>query len=160
LDETKPEVPIFLSRTRSPKETRRGPGRQPHQVVARPPLGRAATWCGPLGRPPTSPFRLYIAPDAKTLNQSASTHELQPPKATFLPPPWIPSPWGRAPKKPWRKGAKGRRSPMMPAAGKELPAPPPCAPRCPLHRLHRHLHHQLLLVYSGSSSHTPLYRPM
>ena len=36
LDETKPEVPILLSRTRSPKETRSGPGRQPHQVVARP----------------------------------------------------------------------------------------------------------------------------
>jgi hypothetical protein len=69
---------------------------------------------------------------------------------------------GRTPKKPWRKGAKGRRSPMKPAAGKELPAllPPPCASRCPLHHLHRHLHHQLLLVYSGSSSHTPLYCPI
>jgi hypothetical protein len=72
---------------------------------------------------------------------------------------------GRAPKKPWRKGAKGQCSPMKPAVGKELPAPSPapplpCASRCPLHRLHRHIHHQLLLVYSGSSSHTPLYRPM
>ena len=28
------------------------------------------------------------------------------------------------------------------------------------HRLHRHLHHQFLLVYSGSSSHTPLYPSM
>jgi hypothetical protein len=39
---------------------------------------------------------------------------------------------------------------MMPAAGKELAAPPPlCASRCPLHLLHRHIHHELLLVYSG-----------
>jgi hypothetical protein len=60
-----------------------------------------------------------------------------------------------------KEAAKGRPSPMMPAAGKELPAPPPpCVSRCPLHRLHWHLHHQLLLVYSGSSSHTPLYRPI
>ena len=30
----------------------------------------------------------------------------------------------------------------------------------PLRRLHRHLHHQLFLVFSGSSTHKPLYRPM
>jgi hypothetical protein len=85
-------------------------------------------------------------------------------KSHVLPPPWIPSPWGRAPKKPWRKRAKGRLFPMMLAAGKEFGAPPPlsppCTSRCPLHCLHCHFHHQLLLVYSGLSSHTPLYRPM
>jgi hypothetical protein len=48
--------------------------------------GRTMPWCGPtpghawllcgsLGRPPTSPFRLYIAPDAKTLEEEASIHE-------------------------------------------------------------------------------------
>ena len=51
----------------------------------------------------------------------SSTHEFQPPEATFLPPPWIPSPWGRAPKKPWRREAKGRRSPMMTGGGEATP---------------------------------------
>ena len=36
---------------------------------------RATTRCGPPGSPPTSPFRLYIAPDAKTLKELASIHE-------------------------------------------------------------------------------------
>jgi hypothetical protein len=35
LDETKLKVPIFLSRTRSPKGRRRRAGRQPHQRVER-----------------------------------------------------------------------------------------------------------------------------
>jgi hypothetical protein len=34
LDETKPEVPIFLLRTRSPKGRRRRAGRRPHHRVA------------------------------------------------------------------------------------------------------------------------------
>ena len=38
LDETKAKVPIFLSRTWSPKETRRGPRRRPHHVATRPHL--------------------------------------------------------------------------------------------------------------------------
>jgi hypothetical protein len=37
--------------------------------------GCAWLWCGPLGRPLTSPFCLYIAPDVKTLKQSASIHK-------------------------------------------------------------------------------------
>ena len=43
--------------------------------MAAPPLGRAAIWCGPLGRPPTSPFRLYIHFLGKTLSTQASIHE-------------------------------------------------------------------------------------
>ena len=35
--------------------------------------------------------------------------------------PMDPISMGRAPKKPWRREAKGRRSPMMPAAGKDSP---------------------------------------
>jgi hypothetical protein len=66
---------------------------------------------------------------------------------------------GGAPMKPWRNGAKGRCSPMMPAAG-ESPAPPPAPLAAHLRHLHRYLRHQLLLLCSGSSSHTPLYRPM
>jgi hypothetical protein len=64
-----------------------------------------------------------------------------------------------------KEGGYGAALPYKPATGKELPAsppplPPPCASRCPPHRLHRQLHHQILLVYSGSSSHTRLYRTM
>jgi hypothetical protein len=51
-----------------------GPGGS-HTTWWRPPSGRASVWCGPLGRPPTSPFRLYIALDAKTLKESVSVHE-------------------------------------------------------------------------------------
>jgi hypothetical protein len=75
--------------------------------------------------------------------------------------PWILSPWGRASMKPWRKGAKGCAPPWCRRRGRS----PPC--RCchaaaaralaaPLHHLYRYLHH----ICSGSSSHTPLYRPM
>jgi hypothetical protein len=92
-----------------------------------------------------------------------STHEFAATRATFSPLPWILSLWGRDPMKPWMKGAKGRRSPMMPAVG-ESPAPAPPSLPAPLaahlRHLHRYLHHQLLLLCSGSSSHTPLYRPM
>ena len=48
LDETKSQGPIFLSRTRSPKERRRGAPRRPHHVVARvPPLARRHVVRGP-----------------------------------------------------------------------------------------------------------------
>jgi hypothetical protein len=40
-----------------------------------PPTGHATRWCGPLVRPLTSPFCLYIASDTKTLNELASIHE-------------------------------------------------------------------------------------
>jgi hypothetical protein len=74
LDGTKLEVPILLSCTRSPKKIWRRAPRQPHHVVART-SGRAWPWCGPLGRPPTSLFRLYIASDVKTVNSQASINE-------------------------------------------------------------------------------------
>jgi hypothetical protein len=76
LDKTKPEVPIFSTRRQSPKQRRRRARRRPHHRVAHPPpSGRATMLCGPLGCPLTSPFRLYIAFDAKTLKESASIHE-------------------------------------------------------------------------------------
>ena len=74
LDETKTQGSIFLTRTRSPKETRKGPRRQAHHVAA-PPLCRTMAWCGPLGRPSTSPFRLYICFIGKPLNTRASIHD-------------------------------------------------------------------------------------
>jgi hypothetical protein len=59
-----------------------------------------------------------------------------------------------------KEGAKGQRTPMMPAAGESLAPSLPAPLAAHLRHLHRYLHHQLLLLYSGSSSHTPLYRPM
>jgi hypothetical protein len=58
LDETKVEVPIYLTRRRSPKERRRGARGQPHHKVARatPWPRHQVVWTPDL--PLTSPFRL------------------------------------------------------------------------------------------------------
>jgi hypothetical protein len=74
--------------------------------------------------------RLYKGRNPSSVGDT-STHKFVATRATFSPPPWIPSPWGRAPMKPWSKGAKGRRFPMIPAAGKESPAPSPAPPPLP-----------------------------
>jgi hypothetical protein len=37
--------------------------------------GHATLWCGPLVHPLTSPFRLYIPSEAKTLNSTVSIHK-------------------------------------------------------------------------------------
>jgi hypothetical protein len=67
LDETKAEVPNYLTRRRSPKESRRRTRGQPHPRVARPSLGPRHQGCDRLVHPLTSPFRLYILLDKKTL---------------------------------------------------------------------------------------------
>jgi hypothetical protein len=67
LDETKAEVPDYLTRRRSPKESRRWTKGQPHQVVAGPPLGRATRGCDRLVHLLASPFRLFNPLDGKTL---------------------------------------------------------------------------------------------
>jgi hypothetical protein len=59
-----------------------------------------------------------------------------------------------------KEGAKGQRSPMIPAARESLTPPLPAPLAAHLRHLYRYLHHQLLLLCSGSSSHTPLYHPM
>jgi hypothetical protein len=74
LDETKAKVPIFMTHSRSPKGRRSRATRWPHLVVVWPP-GHAAPWCGPLGRPPSSPFCLYVHILGKTLKTRASIHE-------------------------------------------------------------------------------------
>jgi hypothetical protein len=52
--------------TESKAETEGG-REQPRHRVARATPGRATRWCGPLVHPLTSPFRLYILLDEKTL---------------------------------------------------------------------------------------------
>jgi hypothetical protein len=75
LDEMKPEVPILLSRRRSPKGRWRRAGRRPHHRVARSHLWprHHMVWA------PWAPSDLALPPiyclHAKTLNQSASIHE-------------------------------------------------------------------------------------
>jgi hypothetical protein len=51
----------------SPKQRRRGARGQPHHAMAWATPGHARLWCGPLVHPLTSPFRIYILLDEKTL---------------------------------------------------------------------------------------------
>jgi hypothetical protein len=58
LDETKAEVPNYLTRRRSPKESRRRTKGQPHQVVA-----RATPWpCHQVVSPPGPPPDIALPP--------------------------------------------------------------------------------------------------
>ena len=63
---SKPRGLFFHEASRSPKERRRGATRGPHPRAARPPLGRAALWCGAPVPPLDLPFRLQIASVTKT----------------------------------------------------------------------------------------------
>jgi hypothetical protein len=67
LDETKAEVPNYLTWRRSPKESRRRTRGQPHLLVARPRDGPRHQGCDRLVHPLTSPFCLYVLLDEKTL---------------------------------------------------------------------------------------------
>jgi hypothetical protein len=57
----------FPDTRRSPKQRWRGAKGRPHHAMARATPGCARLWCGPLVHPLTSPFRLYILLDEKTL---------------------------------------------------------------------------------------------
>ena len=63
-----------VTKTESKGETEKSREAATPPLGAGPP-GHACLWCGPLGRPPTSPFRLYIAFVVKTLRTEASIHE-------------------------------------------------------------------------------------
>jgi hypothetical protein len=75
LDETKVKFPFFWHKD----GVQRGDGDEPgggHTMPWHGPTsGRAWLWCGPLGCPSTSPFRLYNAFDVKTLKKEVSIHE-------------------------------------------------------------------------------------
>ena len=58
---SKPRGLFSHEASRSPKERRRGATEGPHPRAARPPLGRAALWCGAPVPPLDLPFRLQIA---------------------------------------------------------------------------------------------------
>ena len=57
----------------------RGDGEEPGRLHTPPrrdqKWGRALGWCGPLGWPPTPPFRQFISPVWKTLNTRVIFHE-------------------------------------------------------------------------------------
>jgi hypothetical protein len=85
LDETKAGVPNYLTRRRSPKESRRQTRGRPHLLVARAPLGRATRGCDRLVHPLTSPFRLFNPLDGKTLRARTlfqKTYYTPPPSST------------------------------------------------------------------------------
>jgi hypothetical protein len=65
LDKTKAEVPNYLTRRRSPKESRRRTRGRPHLLVARD--RRATRGCDRLVHPLTLPFRLFNPLNGKTL---------------------------------------------------------------------------------------------
>jgi hypothetical protein len=75
LDKTKAKLPIFPDTRQGPKQRWRRALKWPHHLVAPPPSGHARVWCGPLGHPLTSPFRLYNPFDAKNLNHPAFVQE-------------------------------------------------------------------------------------
>ena len=59
LDETWTKPPIFPTRTRSPKERRRGATRQPHHGAARAPLPRRGVVWGPRASPAAALSPIY-----------------------------------------------------------------------------------------------------
>jgi hypothetical protein len=67
LDETKAEVPNYLTRRQSPKESRRRTRGQPHPMVARARARLLHQGCDCLVHPQTSPFHLFNPLDGKTL---------------------------------------------------------------------------------------------
>jgi hypothetical protein len=75
LDEIKAKVPIFLTRRRSPKGRRRWARRRPHHAMALAHLWSCLAMVWAPRAPTNIAFHLYIASDAKTINQSASIHE-------------------------------------------------------------------------------------
>jgi hypothetical protein len=63
----KPKFLFFPTRDRVQSRDRGGPQGSRTIGWRGPPPGRATRWCGPLVHPLTSPFRLYILLDKKTL---------------------------------------------------------------------------------------------
>jgi hypothetical protein len=75
---------FFRHETASKAEMEEARG-QPRHRVARVTPGRATRWCGPIVHPLTSPFRLYILLDEKTLRASTlfqKTYCKPPPSST------------------------------------------------------------------------------
>jgi hypothetical protein len=117
LDETKPEVPIFLTRKRSPKGIRRRAGRWPHHKVA-----RAHLWpCHHMVWAPRAPTNLALP--------SIYCPRRENPKSIGLHPRKVPE------RRRHRRQVSGDRSlcsSTLPGRG--------ISPQNHLHQLHCHLH--------------------
>ena len=75
LDGTKAEDHILPANTEDREgveETQQGGHTHPRRGLG---LARAWAWCGPPGRPPTSPLCLFIPRHGKTLSTRAQFHE-------------------------------------------------------------------------------------
>ena len=67
---------LFSQNTDGARRTSKVEARGPHTIRRRGlGGGRAALWCGPLGRPPTPSFGLYIAFDLKTHGEKSKSPE-------------------------------------------------------------------------------------
>ena len=75
LDETKAKSPYFYDTHQESEGDPKGARGAATPGGGAGPLGRTATWCGPLGHPLTSLFRLFIPFLGKTLKTQASIHE-------------------------------------------------------------------------------------
>ena len=86
LHETKTEVPIFPTRTRSPKERRRGATRWPNHLAARPHLlpRQPVVWA-PRGSADIAPSPIYSPrrENPKRPSLSSRTYSLPPPSSTL-----------------------------------------------------------------------------
>ena len=86
LHETKGQVPIFPTRTRSPKEKRRGARRWPNHRLARQwaPPRRLVVWA-PRGSADIAPSPIYSPrrENPKTPSLSSRTYSLPPPSSTL-----------------------------------------------------------------------------
>ena len=67
---------LFSQKTDGARRTSQVEARGPHTIGRRGPGGaRAALWCGPLGRPPTPSFGLFIGLDLKTHGEKSKSPE-------------------------------------------------------------------------------------
>ena len=85
LDETKAQPPIFLSRTRSPKERRRGAVGRPHHVAARPHLlPRRDVVRGPHASTDAAPSPIYSSIRENPIHPSHIPRKVpEPPPSTL-----------------------------------------------------------------------------
>ena len=114
LDETKSQMPIFPTRTRSPKERRRGAaGRRPHAAARVGPLPRHPMGSGPRASTDVAPSPIYSPrrENPKTPSHISRKHPMPPPPSTLT------RGFRSSPPAPCRRGKsspEGSTSPCLP----------------------------------------------